>query len=233
MKNLKIIVVAIVMLMGTFLTSCIDTNSNSSSAYDFYGCATVYPADGGGVSLLTDGGLTLRVTNPSGLLLTDGTYPTRILGYYKLAAGEVLQDNKTIYTVEVNTSYSSVIPTKDFNQKRDTLANNDYAITDLDGFFVANNYATVSLSFPYAIGSSVSFDMFRQKVSNDTLYVKLNYSKEGATTSYQASQILYSFKMPAIISDIQPKNDSIWVKVSARGAYDQIIEKSVRCKYEY
>lgn len=230
MKNLKMIVVTLAMLMGIFFTSCVDTNSNSSSTYDFYGCATVYQA-AGGVLLVTDGGLTLAVTNPSDILLKDGTYPTRIFGYYKLAAGEVLQENKTAYTVEVNNTYSSVIPTKDFNQKPDTLAN--YAITSLDGFFVANHYATVSLSFPYASGSSVNFDMFEQKVSNDTLYVKLNYSKGGATPSYQASQILYSFKVPEIISDIQPKNDSIWVKVSARGAYDQIIEKSVRCKYEY
>ncbi len=232
MKKIKFIVLCLTLIMVPFLSSCIDNEGSSSSSWDFSQCATVNQSYlGGGITLVTDNGLNLTLTNPSYLKFKDGTYPTRIIGYYKLADGEVLKDGKTSYNVTIVSA--SVIVTKDFNQKSDTLKNS-YNLTSIDAFYIANNYITVSLSFPYANGNNVSFDMYKQKVGNDTLYVTLNYSSGGSTGTayYQAGQIPYSFKMPTYIDNIQPKNDSIWVKISAKSTYETIV-KSARCKYEY
>ncbi len=222
--------VALTLIMGISLTSCLDSGSNSNS-FDFAGYATVGQGYlGSGLVLTTDDGITLTPTNPSFLLLSDGTsYPERIYGYYKLVEGEVLQNGKTSYNVTIVSA--SLITTKDFNQRPDTLKN-DYSIASFDGSWIANGYANVGISFYYTTASNVSFDMYEQRTGHDTLYVKLNYSKGGGTSAYNQYSNVYSFRMPTYIDGIEPEQDSIWVKISANGT-NGILEKSVRCKYEY
>lgn len=230
MKEMKTFFVTLILLVSVSLTSCIDGGDDSSSSWDLFKYGTVVQSALGGVAVYTDDGLTLSLSNPSAIKYTDGTYPTRIAGYYKLATGETLQTGKTNYTVSFVTG--NLIITKNFTQKPDTLKKN-YSITSIDGYYIANSYATLFLSFPYKTGSNVSFDMYTQKVGNDTLYVALNYTNGGSddNSGYQVSQIPYSFKLPSNI-EIQPKNDSIWVKVSAKGINGTLVGKA-RCKYMY
>jgi hypothetical protein len=88
---------------------------------------------------------------------------------------------------------------------------------------------TVGVRFNY--GGTFGFDFIKQKVGNDTLYVKFNYSKGGAS-GYNNGTTYVSLKLPSYIQDIEPKNDSIWVKVSAKGPNDETLVKNVRCKYD-
>jgi len=229
MKEMKTIFVTLTLLVSVFLTSCVDTG-DSSSSWDIYKYGTVVNS-GLGIYVYTDDGLTLTISNPSAIQYTDGSYPTRVAAYYKLATGQTIQTGKTTYTVSVVSA--SLIVTKDFNQKPDTIKNS-YGITSLDGYYIANNYATVFLSFPYKTASNVSFDMYTQKVGSDTLYVALNYTNGGSDdySGYTASGIPYSFKLPSNI-DIQPdQNDSIWVKVTAKGT-NGTLTGTARCKYTY
>jgi hypothetical protein len=229
MKEMKTFFVTLILLVSVSLTSCIDGGDDSSS-WDFFKYGTVVQSAFGGVAVYTDDGLTLTLSNPSVIKYTDGTYPTRVAGYYKLATGETLQTGKTNYTVSFVTG--NLIVTKNFNQKPDTIKKS-YSITSIDGYYIANSYATVFLSFPYKTASNVSFDMYTQRVGNDTLYVALNYTNGGSddNSGNLISQIPYSFKLPSNI-EIQPKNDSIWVKVSAKGINGTLVGKA-RCKYMY
>ena len=84
---------------------------------------------------------------------------------------------KTSYNVSVEGGMG--IEVKSFNNKPDTIKN-DYNIIAMD-LWHANGYVTVASNFYY--GGTVGFDFIQQKVGNDTLYVKFNYSKGGASVS--------------------------------------------------
>lgn len=226
MKQMKFFALVLTFLMGVSLTSCFD--SGSSNSYDGTAFVTVYQSYlSNGVVLKTDDGYTLTPTNPSALLLSDGkSYPERALVYYKFAEGEKFVQGKTSYNVSVEGGMG--IEVKSFNNKPDTIKN-DYNIIAMD-LWHANGYVTVASNFYY--GGTVGFDFIQQKVGNDTLYVKFNYSK-GGNAGYNNSGTTYvSLKLPSYIEDIQPKNDSIWVKVSAKGPNDETLVKNVRCKYD-
>ena len=225
MKQMKFFALVLTFLMGVSLTSCFD--SGSSNSYDGTAFVTVHQSYlSNGVVLKTDDGYTLTPTNPSALLLSDGkSYPERALVYYKFAEGEKFVQGKTSYNVSVEGGMG--IEVKSFNNKPDTIKN-DYNVLEIAPGY-GNGYVTVGVRFNY--GGTFGFDFIKQKVGNDTLYVKFNYS-EGGTSGYNIGTSYVSLKLPSYIEDIQPKNDSIWVKVSAKGPNDETLVKNVRCKYD-
>ncbi|WP_321330777.1 hypothetical protein [uncultured Bacteroides sp.] len=228
MKKIKLVALALTLLVGISFTSCMNSDDNNS--YDGYAFATVSQGYLGSPVLIADNGWTLNPTNPSALLLSDGSsYPERVLIYYKYVEGETVQDGKTDYDITIVSGGG--IYTKAFNSKPDTLVN-DYSVTDIAPWIDVNRkYLTVSFLVNYS--SNVDFDMYQQKVGNDTLYVKFNYSKGGSDNAYNNYQDYISFKMPSYIEGITPKNDSIWVKVSAKGTSGSTIVKNIQCKYDY
>ncbi len=228
MKKMKFLAFAVILLMGISFTSCF--NSDDTNTYDGGTFVTVSSGYlGTGLILKSDDGLTLSPTNPSFLLLKDKvSYPERAFVFYKLAEGETYVTGKTNYSVTIVGGY--VVNVKEFNLRPDTLQN-DYNVASMPNFWYANGYATVRVGFYYT-SNSIDFDLYKQKVGNDTLYVKLNYSKGGGTNYSQSTTMEYSFKLP-YVEGLQPKNDSVWVKLSVKGPDNQALEKNIHCKYDF
>nr|WP_320059057.1 hypothetical protein [uncultured Bacteroides sp.] len=226
MKKMKFVALALTLLMGISFTSCLNSDGGNASYSGFVTVSQGYLSDN--IVLLTDDGLTLTPTNPS-MLLVDKKYPERVLLNYELVAGEELVSGKTKYNVTILGGF--VIPVKTFNQRPDTLKN-DYKISQLTAAWYANRYVTFNIGFTHS-NSIVDFDIYQQKIGHDTLYVKLNYSKGGGDAAYGDGNTFYSFRIPSsVYGQIEPKNDSIWVKILAKGTYETL-QKSVRVKYGY
>ncbi|WP_071145133.1 NigD1/NigD2 family lipoprotein [Bacteroides ihuae] len=228
MKKMKFVALTLTLLMGISLTSCFNSDGDDSS-YDAYTFATVSQSYLGSPILIADDGVTtLYPTNSSALLLSDGvSYPQRVYVTFKYAEGESYQENKTSYNVTIVNA--SVIYTKNFNTQPDTLAN-DYSVTSIEAWG-ANKYINIYFNVNYS--SNIDFDMYEKEVGNDdTLYVKFNYSKGGGDSSSSYYTNYISFKLPTD-TDVEPKNDSIWVKIFAKGSGSQVIEKNVRLRYPY
>lgn len=221
---MKFVALALTLLMGISFTSCLNSDDGNASYSGFVTVSQGFLSD---IVLLTDDGYTLTPTNPS-VLLANSKYPERVFLNYELVAGEEFVSGKTKYNVSILSGY--VIPVKTFNQKPDTL--NDYKITQLSAPWYANNYVTFGIGFNY-LNSVVDFEVSQQKIGHDTLYVKLNYSKGGGDSFYNEGTTYLSFKVPSsVYGVIEEKNDSIWVKILAKGTYETL-QKSVRIKYPY
>lgn len=116
--------------MGTTLTSCLDSG-DSRQMY----AKSVTISDGflGGLSVVSDDGFTLNVTNSSAMSGTlDGeTFtPKRALMYYYLAEGETIEENKTQYKVEFAGYGFYAEAVKDFNYEALDTETKVYINTD-------------------------------------------------------------------------------------------------------
>lgn len=242
MKKVKLFVmVAAAIFMGTTMISCLD--SDNSNLYDgtFYG--TVIETLGS-VYIVSDvENIRFTPTNPS-VLQSNGEYPERVFIFFKYTEGEVYQEGKTSYSIEILPDYSAELTVKQFNNSPDTLTS--YPLSALsEGWGVANEYTTSRyLMIPFAcyINSSATsyvFDMYTERAGNDTVYLTFNHSVGGIDNSYGgvSNSGVSCFRIPAdlyYMDNLVPKNDSIVIQVQAKGLNDVTLKgKPFKIKATY
>jgi hypothetical protein len=231
MKRVSFLVsVLLSAVIGLSFTSCL--NSEGDSSWDYAAYVTVpdmYPYYG----LLDDNGYTFNPTNPSALAYANqpDTYVQRALVYLKLAEGEQFVEGKLSYKVTIVDATG--IPTEEFNTRPDTLTH-DYGLRGLSEAWGINGYINVGISFNYdesaKLGMEQMFDAYDTKLSNDTMYVKLQQSSGGGDNAYQSATYLMSFKAPERYELIgrhpgsSISGDSVVVKISGLGASGGVLK---------
>lgn len=239
MKKMKLAVVFAALVSVFGFSSCLNSDGESSS-WDGGDYVTVKEYLGSAY-LLTDNGLTLTPTSSSvlsGLMNgTSGYYPRAIV-YYKLAEGEIITEGKTSYNISQITG--SILPSKEFNANPDTLKA-DYSITSLEysslSNFVWAKNGYINIPFTTRIATNVTtnaFHLYATGVSGDTLLTRFQQDAGGGDNAYQSIGTLISFKLPfnnPLYGQLEPKQDSIVIKVVAKGENNTTLTKTAKYKW--
>ena len=214
-------------MLATFLStisfsSCVSDNGVD---YDFMDCVTVTKDDLGRVCLVGDDtGLRLYPTNSSvlnALRMTDGSYYKRVYAGIKLME-EYVPTKKEYNISELYVSYA--IPYMDFNMRKDTLKG-DYAFNGLNRSWAKTGFVNVEFDVNVESSNTSTFyddlHMYVTGAKDDTLFTKLHYVKP--VEDGRNYTILVSFELPEYCSEynlLNPKNDTIIIKVEAEGRYN-------------
>lgn len=220
---MKIVAVLVAFLSVVSFSSCLDSDGAS---YDFYDYVTVSQDYMGRTCLIGDySDITMYPSNSSvlsPLLMNDGSYYKRAYAGIKLAE-EYNQTKKTFNISEIYVSYA--IPYTSFNTRKDTL-NGDFALSNLNKVWAKAGFVNVEFGVDVASSNVASFykdiHMYVTGAQADTLYTKLRYVKP--TETGQNYSVLTSFELPKYASEyymLQPKNDSIVIKVEAEGKLNE------------
>lgn len=242
MKKIKFaaLFAAFVSVFG--FSSCLnDDQTESFELYDYVTLTDVAGSTSRLKSMICDSyNLTLEPQSESvlePLKLTDGTYYERAYVGVKLV--EDIDAIRTKYTVS-EIQVVEAIPYMDFNFNPDTLdakGYGDHGFTSIDKRIWAK---TGFLTIPFELkvldkNVSTFYDdlhLYIEKASNDTLYTKFRYVKDNFEgLSYQ---FLMSFKMPKsnpVYYQMNPKNDSIVIKVTAPYNSTQNLESYTKCRF--
>lgn len=144
MKQMKLLMVALIVLMGATFTSCM--NGESESTYDVAGYMTVRTniyTDA--ITLLADDGYKYAPTNPEALKDSKGEYVERALVYLKFAEGEVqTTDQSKTYKAAIVSGQS--LYTKEFCNMPDTIKNT-YPLSNLGEAWAVNGYYNLLFSY--------------------------------------------------------------------------------------
>ncbi len=188
---------ALVSVIG--FSSCLD--GEEGETYDLYEYVTVENNMGTATLVGDQSGITYIPTSAdvlSALALTDGGYYERALVAIKLAEEYVV--GKTLYQISGIQVYN-YIPYKDCTMNPDTLSG-DYNFVSLgtgnDRPWVKSGFANVSFSvqIPNTTPSLSDFNLYVTGASNDTLYAKLQYSKDNTSAITTMSEMI-SFELPS------------------------------------
>lgn len=236
MKKMKLAVVfaALVSVLG--FSSCLNDGDSSPSA-NWTGYATVKESYMGTVSLVGDDGLQFTPVSSSVLAplkLSDGTYYKRVIVAVRFTEDEVITEGKTNYKISELVNYTGVAY-KNFTTRPDTLKN-DYPLVSLDmgnnGKIWAKN-GFVNLPFTYKVNSNLSsddFHMYAVDAKEDTLYTRFRQTKS-EESAYNIGKGVISFALPfdsEYYYMLNPKNDSIVIKVTAPGENDKALVTTVK-----
>lgn len=228
--------VAFAALVSVFgFSSCLNSDGDGGTSYDGFDFVTVKDGYMGGTYLASDNGLTLKPvasTVLAPLALKDGGYYTRSYIGFKLPEGEIASEGKTSYNIaEIGIMYA--MPYKGFNMDADTLKA-DYPIVSfeasilnfmtLNHIWAKNGY--VNIPFTFKTTQTLSPDAFHLYVTGikeDTLYTQFRQSI-GNENAYQTGGGVISFSLPfnnfefdQLYRQLEEKQDSIVIKVSAKG----------------
>lgn len=220
MKKMKwaVLFAALVSVVG--FSSCLDSEEGES--YDLYEYVTVDSYMGATILVGDQSGYTYIPTTKdvlAALLMKDGSYYKRALVAIKLA--EEFSTGKKSFQISGIQVYN-YLPYKSFTMAPDTL-DGDYNFISLgtgnEKPWVKSGFANVSFSvqIPNASPSLDDFNMYITGASNDTLYAKLQYSKDN-TSAYTTMSELISFELPSsdpAFGEFNPR-DSIVLTVVAK-----------------
>lgn len=221
MKKMKwaVLFAALVSVIG--FSSCLD--SEEGETYDLYEYVTVTTGYMGTYTLKGDqSGITYIPTSSdviASLAMKDGSYYKRALVAIKLAEEYVV--GKTSYQISGIQVYNYV-PYKDCTTEPDTISG-DYDFVSLgtgnDRPWLKSGFANVTFSvgIPNSTPSLDDFNLYFTEVSNDTLYAKLQYSKDNSVP-YTTMSELISFELSGydpVLNQIGG-NDSIVLTVVAK-----------------
>ena len=226
MKKMKFAALFAALISVISLSSCL--NDSSSDGYDG-GAVVSLKSYLGSYYYITDDGVSLFPENTNvlaGLKLKDGTYLERFYGVFKLSEGEAISPNKTSYKIS-ELAISDYIVYQPMTTMPDTIKAN-HGIQDIDGkLWAANGYLNIPVLFftsPTSKVNAYDFQAYATGASKDTLFVTLQQSRNIEANDYPVtSPQLLSFSMPFGKSDfenifrqVQPKNDTLVIKVSAK-----------------
>lgn len=239
MKKMKLAAIFAGLVSVFTFSSCL--NDSGGSSYDIYEIVTVVDGVYGNTALKGDGGYTYNPVASSvvaGLKDSKGNYYKRAQVGIKLMEGEVITQGQKSYKIS-EIGVLAILNYKDFNLMPDTLKN-EYAIVSLQGsnnnsMWAVNGYVNVPFTFKTKETLSMDdFHLFAVEAKEDTLVTRLQQTK-GADDAYQTGEALISFHMPfngefyEIFNELQPKNDTIVVKVTAKGENDKELVSTVKC----
>lgn len=212
---------ALVSVIG--FSSCLD--SEEGETYDLYEYVTVENYMGSATLVGDQSGITYIPTSTdvlAALALKDGGYYERALVAIQLAEEYVV--GKTSYQISGIQVYNYV-PYKDCTMNPDTLSG-DYNFVSLgtgnERPWVKSGFANVtfSIQIPNSTPSLNDFNMYITGASNDTLYAKLQYSKDNSA-AYTTMSEMISFELPGYdpaYGQVMNGNDSIVLTVVAKSA---------------
>lgn len=233
--------VAFAALVSVFgFSSCLDSG-DGTSGYDWAGYVTVKDDYLTGAHLVAENGVQLMPVSSSilaPLKLKDGSYYKRLSVAVKFLEGEILSEDKKSYKITQLVDYG-LLPYKDFNLQPDTLKE-DYSLVSLDGDrwrepWAANGYVNVPFKFRTS-GPNLSVDdfhMYTVDAKEDTLYTRLRQTK-GNNSSYDTGETFISFAIPVnspLYYQLEPKADSIVIKITAPGDNGQTLVSTTKYKY--
>jgi hypothetical protein len=238
MKTLKMAAV-LAALGSTFaLTSCLD--SDSSNVYDLY--ENIIVKESMGMPYL-QGEYTGNIYNPastsvlSDLLLSDGTYYKRATVGIRLADGQTLSSETSTYTITAIT-VTTAINYKSFNLQGDTLSTQtpiNSLVYSSSKAWARYGYVNVPFTLDASSASLSDFNLYAYEAKDDTLFTRFQFS--GKAGSSRISDFI-SFEMPfsnyafsQYYNQLQPKNDSIVITVSALGENDATLTSSMKYRY--
>ena len=192
MKQVNILMLALIVLMGGGFTSCMD--GDSESPYDIAAYVTVSSYLGLDATLISDDGYKYKPTNPDFLKnKTTGEYVERAFVYLKLSEGVSLtQDQTKEYSVSIVDAQG--LFTKTFCNRPDTIKN-EYPIVQLGEAWATDRYYNIAFSFNGYATSPASFDMVPKRAENNTLYVKF-VQTVGQKDVYNPLTAFISFNIP-------------------------------------
>lgn len=220
MKKMKWAVLFAALVSAFGFSSCLDSEEGES--YDLYEYVTVDNYMGATTLVGDQSGYTYIPTSKdvlAALLMKDGSYYKRALVAIKLA--EEFSTGKKSFQISGIQVYNYLLY-KSFTMAPDTL-DGDYDFISLgtgnEKPWVKSGFANVSFSvqIPNASPSLDDFNMYITGASNDTLYAKLQYSKDN-TSAYTTMSELISFELPSYdpaFGEFNPR-DSIVLTVVAK-----------------
>ena len=231
MKKMKwaVLFAALVSVFG--FSSCLDSEEGTS--YDLYEYVTVDSYMGVATLVGDQSGITYIPTTTdvlASLQLEDGSYYKRALVAIQLAEEYVV--GKTSYSISGIQVYN-YIPYKDCTMNPDTISG-DYNFISLgtgnERPWVKSGFANVSFSvqIPNSTPSLNDFNLYFTGASNDTLYAKLQYSKDNTSSAYTTMSEMISFELPSYdpaYGQVMSK-DSIVLTVVAKSANDELTTTS-------
>ncbi|MCP3893759.1 hypothetical protein [Bacteroides sp.] len=237
MKHVNFLMVALMIIMGTTVTSCM--NGSNESSYDGVAIVTVEESIYGGILVTTDDGFRLIPTNPEVLKTSATEYVKRAQIAIKWAEGVVFDgDKEKTYKMSIVQAYG--VANKKYCDQVDTLKNS-YPIVELGKYVSGANgrYLNVPFTFNYnSTKEAVAFDLYPVKADGNELVMKLCQSV-GSKDGYSSQTHMVSFELPtvSVINELlnryqgqhgveggvleRPANDSIMVKIIADGRNDQ------------
>ena len=244
MKKMKLAAIFAGLVSVFTFSSCLNDGDGGPN-YDLYEIVTVEEGSifGGAVLKGDAWGYTYTPVSSSvlaGLKTSDGSYYKRAQVGIKLMEGEVITEGKKSYKVS-EVGVMTVLNYKDFNLQPDTLKN-DYALVSLEDannkIWAINGYVNVPFTFKTKEQLSMNdFHLYAVGAKEDTLVTRLRQTK-GSDDAYQTGSALISFHMPfnrgeffEILNNVQPKNDTIVVKVTAKGENDKELVSTVKCSF--
>lgn len=243
MKKMKLAAIFAGLVSMFTLSSCLD-DGDSGTNYDFYEIVTVEDGSMYGAVLKGDAwGYTyvpVSSTVLASLKDSEGNYYKRAQVGIKLMEGELISEGKKSYQIS-EIGVFGILNYKDFNLQPDTLKN-DYALVSLetsnDKIWAINGYVNIPFSFKTNTTLSLNdFHLYATGAKEDTLLTRFQQTK-GDESAYQTGSGLISFHMPfnnvefyEKYYQLVPKNDSIVVKVTAKGDNDQELVSTVKCSF--
>lgn len=222
----------------TTLTSCLDTDTGDT--YDIYESVIVKGSSESAYLLGESTGNIYKPINSTvlgDLKMTDGSYYKRAVVGISLQDGQTITTAGSTYTI-TGITVSSTINYKSFNTQPDTLStdtpfyNLEYSNTKP---WARYGYVNVPFTFNVASAALNQIHLYAYKAEADTLFTRLQFT--GNLGSYHISDYV-SFEMPFTSAqfqqyyfDLEPKNDSIVIKIEAQGENSTVLEATTKYKY--
>ncbi|NDV66754.1 NigD-like C-terminal domain-containing protein [Bacteroides sp. 224] len=228
MKQIKFLVLAFTILLGTTFTSCLDSDDSPATYYAF---ATVNNNMLGYITLTTDDGLTLTPANPTDMKYSNGDYPDRVYIAYNLVEGQEMQQGITKYDIKF-LGYMNEVAAPDYSSE--PVESKTYIYQLAEEGWAANNYLNIAVSIKYGedTNTKTDFALYPDKVEDNVLYFRLVHKEEVAKANGTYSYYM-SFFLPTK-SSLQSKfeelefsgdnNDEIQVVITAEEGEDTIIK---------
>lgn len=224
MKQMKVLMVAMMAILGITFTSCLDSDSTPAQY------AAIGEINHLTQSMRTDDGVTLYLQNFSALKYND-EYPKRALVYYQYIDGKDYTAGKTSYEVYF-TGYYSVFNEGDFSMVEVESKTPIYAFGgEYPYIFNSGNYLNFEVAITYDENTNPEEDLmlYPYDVKNGVLYCKLVHKAELSGTTKNAL-VYMSFLLPEkskITSEFDgltftgDDNNVIEVVVTAEGSNSQ------------
>lgn len=238
MKRLRFFLPAVLLSVVVLFSSCLEGETTVPVNYGYFTVkkSTLVPA---GVVLVQDmSGFTFIPSAESVKALGGLGDVERAFLEYRFAEGQTVTENTREFYVElVNYGNSFSIQTKDLSMRPDTLRND--SISSFDQMWAYGGYVTTVSNVYYAYGRTY-MDMVKERVGNDTLYLRLNQNLNlGQGEYYAVRRAFNSFRLPDAheleAEEIRLVDDSVVVAVAAdiaRGMGHETVYQYMKYKPE-
>ena len=225
---------AVLAVVSVLFASCLDSEENTPVFGSFFTVQknNSYPS---GYELIQDmsGDRYVPSLETIGIVRLDNVKRAFLVYSYQDDESLNQGENGTYYIDLVYSSSAFPIETKDLCTQADTLRND--SISSFSSIWAFGDYVTTAAN--YYVYRRTFIDMVKERVSNDTLYLRLNtnlYKNDGylgIASSYN------SFRLPSAADleaeGIRPVGDSIVIAVSAKVAKSYESKNEYRyCKYK-